>query len=241
MVPARTLTIGKQRSQSRFPVKVFILLALAAAVFGLYVRFRPDSNQLPVSTSVDSVSLVFEPPFGHNAAQKANQQMVLDIIQNPSSWGLLDKAPIDLTGNALQVFLATLETENHFYHYNNDGEVALSYTGCCLGIGQVSSETTVCQSLELFDIRRNAWCAAKIFSDYYSQYETRAPERALELTVALYKGAVQLDDSGMMVLDQDGLPIIPADDPNDPADFFSQINRVFVDPDSGKSMLVVKH
>lgn len=253
MRPARRSTTNGQKRFPRFPIKVLLILILVGTIFGLYFLFKPESNQASTAASieikaevvevetVESVKLVFKPPYVHNDVQEANLHMVVEIIQDPTSWGLRDKAPVDLTGNALQVFLSTLETENHFYHYDSDGKVALSYSGCCVGIGQVHSETTVCQSGELLDIRRNAWCAAKIFSNYYDEYRIKAPELALKLAVARYKGAVLLDGNGMMELDQAGLPIIPPDDPTDPADLFSQVNRVFVDPETGESMFFVSN
>lgn len=243
MQPARAAALRRMRKPSQDSAAPFVaLLILVGIVLGLVVlgqqsksttdQTGPVAETHPVASK--PVHLVFEPPYIHNDLQRANQQMVVDIIADPSSWGLKDKLPINLTGNPLQVYLSTLETEHHFYHYNDNGDVQLSYTSCCVGIGQVFAETSVCHGWELADIRRNAWCSARIFADYYDEYAVKAPARSFELAVARYKGAVLLDETGNMVLDH-GLPIIPGD-PNDPQSLAGQVRRVFIDPDTGKSM-----
>lgn len=242
--PARSAVrrLPRQKQKSAGPLVGLLVVVTALVVvitFAANQRSTIGVNKVPVvvvhPVPSKPVHLVFEPPVVHNDLQTANQQMVGDIIRDPSSWGLKDKAPIDLSGNILQVYLATLETENHFYHYNSNGDVQLSYSGCCVGVGQVFAETSVCQGWELADIRRNVWCSARIFANYYDEYRVKAPARSFELTVARYKGAVLLDKNGNMVLDSKGLPIIPGD-PNDPKSPVSQVNRVFIDPDTGKPM-----
>lgn len=240
--PARSAALRRlPRQQTNSPGLVIVLVIFVSVVLGMVYfgsglkKHSTGANQPAASVQGKPVHLVFEPPYIHNDLQNANQQMVVDIIQDPNSWGLKDKPPIDLSGDPLQIYLSTLETDNHFYHFNSGGDIQLSYTGCCVGIGQVLAETSACSGWELADIRRNAWCSAKIFADYYELYRYSAPDRAYELTVARYKGAVLLDGEGFMVVDENGLPTIPGD-PADPESPRSQVNRVFIDPDSGKAM-----
>lgn len=237
---ARTAALRHMpRQNSGVPGAVILMAIISAVVLLIFLSHsKPKSFNMaqPEAVPAKPVHLVFDPPVAHNDLQKANEQMVVDIIRDPSSWGLKDKAPIDLSGNILQVYLATLETENHFYHFANSGAVQFSYTGCCEGIGQVYTKTQVCESWELKDIRRNAWCSARIFANYYDLYKLKAPKRAFELTVARYKNAVLMNENKTaMILDEKGLPIITGD-PNDPESPRSQVNRVFIDPDTGKSM-----
>ena len=193
--PARSAAIRRMpRKQTGVPglaigLVVLVVVVLAAAFLGKAERSDHSavSNQTVVSVPAapsKPVHLVFEAPTVHNDLQAANAQMVVDIVNDPSSWGLTDKAPIrELTGNVLQIFLSTLETDNHFYHYNSNGDVQLSYTEtagetpCCAGIGQVYTLTSVCEGWELKDIRRNAWCSARIFADYYNEYSEHRPVR----------------------------------------------------------------
>ena len=239
--PARSAaTRGMPRSQTGFPKIPALILSVAVALV-LVITFmgqvqKSGHNSVSTQTVSDKpVHLVFEPPIVHNDLQSDNQALAIDVIHNPASRGLFNKPPVDLDGNPMQIWLSTLESENHFYHYNSNGDVVLSYSLCCVGIGQISRDTTDCPAAELKDIRNNLYCSAVIFNNYYQEYKVKAPDRAFELTVARYKNAVLLDDNGQMVLDSDGLPIIPGDSKN-PESPRSQVDRVFIDPDTGKPM-----
>lgn len=180
------------------------------------------------------VRLDFSPPAYLDSEQLSNIKMAEEIVRNPASWGLTDKAPIHLDHNALQVYLSLLGYENQYRHYDETGEVAVSYNDCCVGIAQVNLNTSVCAGWELADIRRNLWCGAKIFEGYYNEWAPKAGDRDFEIAVAMYKNAVLMTpDLSTVVLGTDGLPIIPADDPTDPMDFFSQVQSVFIDPMTG--------
>lgn len=183
------------------------------------------------------VRLDFVPPFYLDNEQLANIKMVQEIIRDPASWGLTDKAPIPMDHNTLQVFLSLLGYENQYRHYDSSGQVQPSYGDdpCCYGIAQVNYRTCGCRAESLKDIRENAWQGAKIFQEYYDTWAPKAGDRAYEVAVAVYKNAVVMNqDLTAMVLDENGLPIIPPDDPADPMDFASQVQSVFIDPSTGE-------
>lgn len=244
--PARSAAIRRmprQTTSSAGPrVGLFFLAGFLVFVIG-YGQFgssdhetvgnQPAAEVHPVAGK--PVHLVFDPPYPLNDLQNDNMHMVVDIINDPSSWGVTDKAPIkELTGDILQMYLSALYRENHFYHYNDDGDVQLSPTKCCAGIGQVYTLTSVCEGWELKDIRRNAWCSARIFANYYLDLKDKAGPRTNELTVAMYQNAISVDESGNAIL-ENGLPSITGD-PSDPDSLRSLVDKVFKDPDTGKPM-----
>jgi hypothetical protein len=173
--------------------------------------------------------------------QLDNIDLVKKVITDPASVEKVsDKAPItELDHNAIEVYLSLLEYESNYRHVDESGNVKYSYTGCCVGIAQVSLATGVCETWELFVLERNIWCGAKIFANYYTTWAPKAGDDAFKITVAMYKNAVVMkEDLSDFLPGPDGLPIVPPDDPNDPMDFASQIATVFIHPSTGEARFV---
>lgn len=242
--PARAAALRRMPRQTSVhrihiqPILALGVVLLILAGVGIFLEqpktqthtavLNPSLELTPVAISVPAakpVHLEFDPPLPLNDQQNDNKNMVVAIIQDPSSWGLNDKKPIkELTGNILQVYLSTLYRENHFYHYNSNGDVQMSdgTSPCCAGIGQVYTLTSVCEGWELKDIRRNAWCSARIFANYYDDLKDRAGDQTNVLTVAMYQNTIQLDDNKNPIPDANGLPQVSPD-----SEIRAQLDSVF--------------
>lgn len=222
----------------RQPVAVFADDLLTAAM----TEQTPYLSGLALATSgkeetlQTSVRMDFVPPSYLEQDQLDNIELVRRIIADPSSVGLSDKSPLDLDHNAVEVYLSMLEYESNYRHTDEAGNIKYSYTGCCVGITQIALTTGVCERWELFILERNIWCGARVYEGYYHTWKDRAGDRAFEITVAMYKNAVVMKpDLSDFLPDENGLPIIPPDDPEDPMDFHSQIATVFIHPSTGES------
>ncbi len=231
-----------QRRSPRTSVKthplVYVLIigvGLVLAAFWLgdnsgHTKTHPAKVSAPAKTAkvaTKPVYLEFDPPFILTDQQWDYVRMAREVIQNPGSWGVY-KPPLNFNRNLLELYMSVLRTENNLSHYDNYGHIAVSYNGCCIGGAQVYAQTSVCTEKELEDIRYNVWCGAAIFKSYYDKWAPKAGDRANEITVAVYKNAVVMNDDGAsMKTDGNGLPIIPPDDPDDPIDFASQVASVF--------------
>lgn len=246
-MPARVYTPPMQRREEIPNVAKALTILVAFVAVLVYLR-QPVARLIPdlfetgtvvqdlVDPSISSeavqppkpVWLKFDPPFALSDSQWDYADMSKDVINNPSAWGV-NKPPLNFDRNLLELYMSVLRTENNLSHYDSDGNIAWSYSGCCLGGAQVYAQTSICTREELEDPRYNVWCGAAIFKGYYDEWAPKAGDRANEITVAVYKNAVVMTpDLTAMVLDQQGLPIIPEDDPDDPKDMFSQVQSVFL-------------
>lgn len=198
-------------------------------------RYIPRPADASV-TPPKQFQIKFVPPSYLDTEQLENIETARLAITNPAAVGLSDKVALDLPPDAVEVYLSLLGYENHYRHTDEQGNVVYSYSGCCVGIAQVHLETSVCEQWELFILERNLWCGARIFANYYHEWLPKAGPEVNKIAVAMYKNAVLMnEDLTAFVPDQNGLPIIGPDDPNNPMDFASQVATVFIDPYTGAS------
>ena len=252
MNPANPIAAARPRLQrERIPLRVWsivVLLALiaVASVFRQQTAVgvekiiehwetRPAFAQGPTALPSPDVQpaqvgagprIKFNPPFVLTDTQWDYVDTAKIVINNPAARGVY-KPALNFDPNLLELYMSVLWSENKLSHYDQYGNVAWSYSGCCLGGAQVYAQTSICTFEELLDPDYNVWCGAAIFKDYNETWGKKAGLREYEITVATYKNAVLLNDDKTFVLEK-GLPIIPEDDPANPYDLFSQSQSAFV-------------
>jgi hypothetical protein len=217
-----------------FVALVFVLVWLGNTSGGEQASEEPVAEKQQEQLAAESksepdkpVCLEFAPPFQLNDAQRDFIAQAKDVINNPAARGVYKPALNFDTCVFLELYMSVLWSENELSHYDDSGNVAWSYSGCCLGAGQVWTGTSVCSLKELQEPRYNIWCAAAIFKDKYEIFGRKAGDRANEITVAAYKDAVLYDEHGDLVL-VDGIPVIPPNDPTRDDDLNDQVRSAFL-------------